>query len=303
MGLRRLANFAQLIDFVWMRLALFILMLSLGNAVAESASIKSLDRTSNWFLSYDERSCDLAATFGKGADQIIAMFSRYGPSDGFVLTLSGAQFKTSGLSSDVTVDFGPIENPVRQRGLNGTVGTISSIIISGLRLDDAEPQDDNSQMPSISEDYERKVDTVTFVLPRKRVLKLHLSSMAKPMQTMRTCTDGLMKEWGFNPEEQKASISGPGPSKNPRSWLNSSDYPSGMLGNGQSAIVHYRLNVSEQGSVTACKSYTSEKVSEFGKITCGLLSRRAHFSPALGRDGKAMPSFFIGTVNWLVQSP
>jgi hypothetical protein len=124
--------------------------------------------------------------------------------------------------------------------------------------------------------------------------------MAKPMLAIRNCTDGLMKLWGLNPEEQKNAIAGPRPSISPRNWLQSSDYPKDMLLQGRSAIVRYRLDVNEAGRVAGCHSYTSEKAKQFGDMTCRLLSMRGRFSPALNHDGKPMRSFYIGTVNWLI---
>lgn len=180
-----------------------ITILALLSASADAASITTLKRTSNWQLSYDERSCDLAATFGADSEQIFVMFSRYGPSDWFNLTVAGPIAKTSRLISDITVDFGPVENPRRVRGLNGTVGSLPSTSITNLRLDDAEFQEDESELPGIKEEDEAKVDTVRLILRAKRVVQLQLGSMAKPMLAIRNCTDGLMKLWGLNPEEQK----------------------------------------------------------------------------------------------------
>jgi hypothetical protein len=73
-----------------------------------------------------------------------------------------------------------------------------------------------------------------------------------------------------------------------------------MLLQGRSAIVRYRLDVNETGSVAGCHSYTSENAKKFGDMTCRLLSMRGRFSPALNHDGKPMRSFYIGTVNWLI---
>lgn len=203
---------------------------------ANAASVTTIKRMSDWQLTYDERSCDLAAKFGAGNDEVIAMFSRYGPSDWFILTLAGQPVKTSSLTSEVEVDFGPIENPRRAQSLNGFTAGLPSVSISSLRLDDGEFDGEDTALPSMRGEDEVKINTVKLTLPGKRVIQLHLGSMAKPMAAIRNCTDGLMQLWGLNPDEQKAVTARPKPSGEPRNWLRPSDYPDDMLRQGRSAI-------------------------------------------------------------------
>jgi len=73
-----------------------------------------------------------------------------------------------------------------------------------------------------------------------------------------------------------------------------------MLYAGQSAIVEFRMIVSDDGSPASCHIQSTTRPKEFDKAVCGSLMKRARFKPALDADGKPLASYYRNTVRFAI---
>lgn len=145
-----------------------------------------------------------------------------------------------------------------------------------------------------------RVQALAFALTGYGHYRLELGSMEKPMRAVRDCLNDLLAGWGFDAEVIANLRSPPTPLGNPGRWAMPDDYPSDALRNNQSAVVAFRLMIDSEGKVSDCIVANINHDEDFAKITCGFLSKRARFAPAIDADGNPTPSYFVSAVNWRV---
>lgn len=252
-------------------------------------------RTGTWDLSYDSKSCDLTAQFGKGADQITLMFSRDMPTDAFDLRLIGRRFASPNFRSDITLDFGPTLAPKRATTLNGRFGDRPMMLLTSLQLSDQDP--DESGTSHISASALAAIDSLTIKLGANST-RLQLGSMAPPMAGLTGCINDMIAEWGFDPRQQASLTRRATPLTSPGDWLNTGDFPVKLRGRGESGVTRFRLDIDETGAVTGCHIATAAGDPAFARATCDGIQKRARFSPALDAQGQPVRSFYVNGVRW-----
>lgn len=82
----------------------------------------------------------------------------------------------------------------------------------------------------------------------------------------------------------------------------SRDYPPSMLVKGSSAFVTFKATVDDTGAVTDCAVLETTSPPEIGPHTCGLIMKRAKFSPARDKEGMPTKDFYINQVFWRMGS-
>ena len=89
----------------------------------------------------------------------------------------------------------------------------------------------------------------------------------------------------------------------PRSkdFVTDTDYPPSALRDGRSGRTFYKVQVSTSGIVTKCTVTGTSGTADLNEATCSLVQRRARFSPALDKDGKATDGEYSNSIRW--QSP
>jgi Gram-negative bacterial TonB protein C-terminal len=277
-------------------------------ALAAARPPVELARNGKWVVIWQDDSCVLAGAFGSSEQEIKLKFTRFAPGDSFSLQAYGKQLRTGVAATKMSIDFGPVEDPTELFALNGPYGQDSGFAdLGSLRLDDwqfpKKDSDSNAQAPRIPAESEALVTYVDLKLEHGRRFRLATGPMSGPMRALRQCNTDLVKVWGFDPAVQ-ASLSRPvTPTNNPGRWLSWTDYPSGMLDRGKSAVIQFRLDVDEAGTVTGCHVNQITKGEGFTAATCNQISRRARLSPALDAQGAPVKSFYTNTVRWIISQP
>lgn len=284
-------------------LAIATVFAGVGLDVAFAAAerpIEELPRTAPWVARFDENACHLIGQFGTGKEQVSIRLSRYAADDSFDLTLYGDRFSTTDAFVQGGVTFSPESKIVKGDLIAGTVGKTSMLIVGRTRLDGWRRAKETDEAPVVSPSAESEVSSLDFQIGGRRRVRLLTGSMGKPMVTMRSCMDGLIKHWGFDPvveatlSRRLTAIGSPG------SWLNSSDYPKDALDGGHNGIVQFRVDVDATGKVEKCNVLAATKPSDFELATCKGISKRARFVPALDAKGAAVRSFYVNTVKWIM---
>ena len=88
------------------------------------------------------------------------------------------------------------------------------------------------------------------------------------------------------------------PKNNPGSWLSDSDYRPMWIRQELSGTAKFRLDIASNGRVSACRVIGSTGHEALDAATCDLVSKRARFEPARGRDGEAVGGSYTGSVLW-----
>jgi protein TonB len=87
------------------------------------------------------------------------------------------------------------------------------------------------------------------------------------------------------------------------SLFSSDDYPAAAVRAREEGNVGFRLEIDKIGRVTACAIIVSSGSATLDSATCGLLVRRARFTPALDYKGKPTADRMTGRILWRLPAP
>ncbi len=90
------------------------------------------------------------------------------------------------------------------------------------------------------------------------------------------------------------------PKGNPGAWVLSEDYPPDAMRGGLEGTAAFKLDIDEQGAVSACTVTSSSGSQSLDDATCRLIKERAAFSPAKRPDGTAIASTYNSRVRWQI---
>ena len=271
-----------------------------------------LEPSSPWAISFSKDACHLARTFGEGDDRLAVDFRQYGP--GRIITVlalaKSLRYSTGG--TPLVAEFGPngtrhedrFPRMIKQDDGQGLVETWAMLVPKPGDDEVAKrrswrPDSDDLGPAPYDRQAESRVTELRLSGPIQREVVLQLGRMDLPMDQMRICLDDLMQRWGIDPESYHSLTRRAVPSSNPGTWALTSDYPERMLQSGMRDTVHFRLMVDKTGKPTACSVQTAGG-SDFDKLTCQLMMRRARFMPALDAAGQPVASFYVNAVHWVL---
>ncbi|MBU6396107.1 MAG: energy transducer TonB [Sphingomonadales bacterium] len=270
---------------------------------AEEAVLEPAD---GWVLNYAKDSCRLARTFGEGDEKVVLILDQFQPADRVDLSLVGKSFASSSIVKiPVAASFGPDLGAGKfSDALIGVIGANrDQILMMGARDLLNRPymkSPDFETRPAFQTTPEQEAAiTELQVRTSTRTLTLHTQSLAQPMAAMRKCLKDLVRDWGFDPEQQAALKKRAAPLNTPTDWVRKMKAMPRAVVNGQSAVIRFRLMVDPQGKPTQCFIQNATLSAEIAKTTCDILIKGARFSPALDSEGKPIASYYTNSMRWL----
>lgn len=298
-----------------------LIMASAGALAAVPATIAAkeplrLAPMSKWHVNYSADSCRLARSFGTGKDEVVMVFDRFQPGDTVYMTLAGSPVSVRSDYREAVVQFAPGE--VEQEA-SFEVGKMESGVSALIFLDgmivagndaarvaavaehNAKQKKDDfafTALPEIDPARNAAVTSVEIRMRGKPAVRLETGSMGAPMKALAACTDDLLRGWEIDVEAHRNLSRRATPTGNPGKWLNSNDYPPGMLMRGNQALVYFRLVVDAAGKPASCHIQQSTRPAEFDEAVCKGIMRRAAFEPALDAAGKPVVSYYLNRVRF-----
>jgi len=268
-----------------------------------------LEPSSPWAVDYAEERCSLVRVFGDEKQSFSLRIDAYSPKN---------QFRTLMVSNLIpainttVIKFERSFSPDTQErdGVEGITGIIGDkrAVSSGIHfepvdrpfVDDTElgesaaPTAVKAYIESVAE-FEAAVKSITVDFPKRGPIELKTGSMAKPLQSLRTCTDDLVKTWGLDAARYHGQTRSAGlaPGEMERIKLS---YPTFMLEDGISAYVPLRVMVDENGDATKCVVQVEVGSEKFRQSICNIFMRR--YSPALDSAGKPVASVFQTSIQF-----
>lgn len=277
-------------------------------AVAAPKQPQVLGHSSKWQMNYGEDACTLSSSFGEGKDGVLLAITQYEPGNGFEMKIYSPALSHDEIPMKVDVAFGE-QLARRYDGLSAKASDPAktpTVILGGMRLDGwrapMKNQDPSIKPPTISPEQEAAVTSISFNAPGRTPIRLKTGSMKPAMDAMRSCTDDLLRHWGFDPAVQANLTRPAAPVESPGKWLRSSDYPTGALVNGENGLVRFRLDVEPDGAVSKCRILYRTNPDSFADLSCKLLQQRARFTPALDAAGKPVKSSYMSQIRWMAGS-
>ncbi|QJU56532.1 energy transducer TonB [Sphingomonas sp. AP4-R1] len=88
------------------------------------------------------------------------------------------------------------------------------------------------------------------------------------------------------------------PIGNQKTWFQPNDYPPGAIAQKAEGIVHFAVQIGEDGKPTACRIVKSVGNDALDAATCKALMARAQFHPLVDKKGKPTTATFDQIVRW-----
>lgn len=124
-----------------------------------------------------------------------------------------------------------------------------------------------------------------------------LSDMAPVARALDRCMVDLREHWHIG--AAASQIATEAKSITPlRRLFSSHDYPQVALRAGASGVVRFMVLIDEAGKVASCMVTESSGYASLDAQSCAIITRRASFTPAIGRDGKPTRSGNTVTIRW-----
>jgi TonB family protein len=139
-------------------------------------------------------------------------------------------------------------------------------------------------------------------------VRLALSSMPALMQMMDKCVADLRGYWNvvdLPPGAPVGDKSPPSPHLQRDAKVNlpalfgGDDYPWAALVREEGGRVGFSLLIDATGKVADCSIIETSGIASLDAQSCAIVMKRAHFTPAIGLDGKPARDAYIGRVRWV----
>lgn len=275
-----------------------VILVAVSPIAAFAAEPVVLAPTSKWIVDYAEQKCRLLRTFGSDKQESLLSLEQSAPGDDFTMTLAGAPLKGFA-EAKLAVAFADQEEELRKQPFAGTVDDYGpALIFSSMAFgptDDAGSKKFPHAFPQINISEAARADFVD-VRRGNRQVRFDTGNMAKPAAALNACTTDLTRSWGLDPERLRTATRGP-------VWTNSdrivdritSYYPKEAVQKGERGILHMRVIVSADGSVTSCTLENTTRLGSLESPACEEM-KRARFEPALDAQGTPMPSLYSTSI-------
>ncbi len=286
------------------RLILLVVTATLASPGAANAkAAQVIPATGKWNVVHGAKKCTAARPFGTGKNAIVLIIERFGPGDTFRMTFAGERFRYRDEVAAM-VQFGPAEAVQEVKFFTGTFADKWPAIFlsTSLRIAPHSRETlkawEDGEWVAPTPIARAQLEAVQWIRFSRSGWKFELPTgrFGRLFDELDKCSDLLVQSWGFDPAALKTFRSQGVPLANSRAWMRSDDYPPSAVWKGQRAIVHFRLNIDDKGSVTACEIQHSTGGTDFEKAVCRAYTRRAKFSPAIDANGKPAATFYRNAV-------
>ncbi|TCM04776.1 TonB-like protein [Sphingomonas sp. PP-CC-3G-468] len=245
-----------------------------------------------WQIDYGANECRLMRAFGDPAHSTTFQLTKIDPGTVLPPAFALASHSLRSLPGISTFKISAVDHagtqPLYGSVLNVTPGTpaILYVPIAGALTDIVEA------------DIVANRPTAITVSVGKTQVSLALGKMAQPISALDACMEDLMRNWGYDPAEQRQLKSRPIPTTPANTWVNYSDYPDQMVRENKSGGVTARLDVGPSGEIVGCHVMEAGGDPAFQQATCAVFRKNGHFRPAVDQDGKPVASYFPLKVMW-----
>ena len=88
------------------------------------------------------------------------------------------------------------------------------------------------------------------------------------------------------------------PRSNPANWVTTDDYRSNWIRQEMTGKARFQLEIATDGRVTNCTITESSGHPQLDAATCALVSKRARFNPAQGKEGEPVAGNYSNAIDW-----
>lgn len=269
-----------------MRMLKLLAVASLAAAPQPAAQPAKLAPAGKWTVEFADRSCNASRVFAAGERQLLIVFDPRPGADGslgFRLIVPASELKQWGNSSLA------VAGSARPSNLLFVEGRLTDgrILIVGYLLD--------SDKTAVEQGA-----TLVFSHSEGRD-ELVMAGYRPAAAALDRCLDDLVTSWGYAPGFFKSLTSPAKLIRNGAYFVGDNDYPTDALRRSAQGEVEVRLTIAPSGKPSDCVVLRFSGHADLDSATCAA-GFRARYTPAIGKDGKAVGSPFVTNVRWIIPS-
>lgn len=265
-----------------------------------------LQPSTKWQLDYADNSCRLAREFGEGGSRVLIAVEQFGPSDEFIVTLSGRPVAVASRARSAELRFGSMLVNQSKSFLAGDMAEYGrTLLFSGATLTpEVESTPENSEndvvrsaLPTIDIDAASKADYIA-VHYGNRAVAFNTGELSAPLKALNQCSLDLLTEWGLDAARHKTLTRATFWANRPEIVLELiKAYPRKALWEGRQGMFQMRVLVDENGKMTDCTLVSATVTKNLESPACDAI-RKARFEPALDAAGIAMLSYYLTGITY-----
>jgi TonB family protein len=127
-----------------------------------------------------------------------------------------------------------------------------------------------------------------------------LSDLPSLMAELDKCVLDLQQYWNIGAPYEKRIAKPAEPTQPLANIFSPADYPADAFSQMQQGTLTLTFLVDEKGEIADCTVDDTSGVAALDMMSCYVISKRAHFRPALGPDGKPVRSAQSSTIVWRI---
>lgn len=263
-----------------------------------------VEPASRWHLDLGENRCRLARTFGEEGEKLVLIADQWDPSETVELVVAGAPFDDFRKGRATTHRFdhgGDVDEydllGFTFEGFGSGISRETAFVERGEEEGETGDQDASVPrgLPAIDAEGAENIEWLTVSQVGRRPVRLHLGSLKAPLTAMNACMSDLVRQWGFDVEEQRSIVTGP----EITNLAAVADrimkvYPAPALNKGAQANFHLRLTVDDRGQIEKCTWLNQTLADDFDLENgpCRIFERYADFEPARDVQGAGVRSYW-----------
>lgn len=254
-------------------------------APAEAGQTPPLTPTGKWTVDYADAACILSRDYGSGDART-------------TLGINPSPLA----SSLVLVTVSPGAKTTRYRPMKGTLTLQPSgrMVDSDTWVYEFKAKDQTVTTLTTEGDVEKELlhsSSLSVTLADGSRTAFALPGIERAAGSLRACQDDLLRRWGIDPAERDLPPL-PGGGMWPAQWITPDDYPRSALETGVQGKVTVVWTIQTDGRVGDCRVVDSSQSKELDDAACSAISKRGHYSPPLGIDGKSQVRHGMRRIIW-----
>ncbi|HET6942294.1 MAG TPA: energy transducer TonB [Sphingomicrobium sp.] len=256
----------------------------LVGVVGQSAAAAAVDPIGDWKIESSEARCVAVRKYGDVADPItLALKAPPYKSDVLQLAIIRSGYRKSAEQSGAKIvidsqeyDTYALGYPLASHKQTATLFTLSPTISAALR----------------------KASSFSFSLKGGARENFAFGPSESMWTDLAACVERLSRTWNMEGVEASFAqrVSG-----SLRGIFTSADYPREAVLAQFAGSSRVLLLIDEAGNVKDCTVLETSGMAVLDSRTCGVITQRAKFTPAVGADGKPMKDSYVQRIDWTVR--
>lgn len=140
---------------------------------------------------------------------------------------------------------------------------------------------------------------VSIMMEKAPPIRFHLTNLAAAFRALDKCHNDLMRHWAMDPDTLYTMRALPVAEGSRSKWLDIDDYPDWALAQNREGKILLSYIVQINGRVRDCKTVVSSGDDKLDHYTCVIMTRRAHYRPAIDAQRRPVEMRIVESVRWV----